>query len=248
MTNPVVALIPSRLASRRLPRKALLEICGVPMIVHVAKRAQLASVVEEVYVCTDSPEIIEVCEKHNISTIETCSDFANGTERIASVASRFPNSYIVDVQGDEPLIDPSNIDKVVDYALNSEFKPEITIPTLLSDFGSPDSIVRVMSSVSGRVMYLSRSQIPYPYVGRPQFINKHLSTICFSPGTLETYSKLPPSIYEEYENIELLRALEDDLKVYSLTLQGSSHSVDVADDIARVRIAMESDSIMASYI
>ena len=161
------------------------------MIVHVAKRTQLSQLVDEVYVCTDSDQIRNICIKHNIPVLLTSSDHTNGTERIASVSGQFPGSFIVDVQGDEPLIQPENIDTVVDFTLNCDFKPDIVIPTIPSIYDSGDSLIRVLSSTSGRVMYLSRSTLPYPFKSRPQFMNKHLSTICFSPGSLERYISFP---------------------------------------------------------
>lgn len=248
MSRPIIALIPSRLASRRLPGKPLLEICGLPMIVHVAKRTQLAHNVDEVYVCTDSEEIYTVCLKHNISVLRTDSSFRNGTERIASLAYRFPDSYILDVQGDEPLINPSNIDVVIDFAITSPLSPDIVIPTIPSEYSSSDSIVRVIASASGRILYLTRAQVPYPFKSRPQFIQKHLSTICFKPTILEKFSSLPPSSLEQYEDVELLRAIENDFSVYACPLSGESHSVDVVDDVARVKLAMSSDPILSQYI
>ena len=248
MNKPVVALIPSRLASRRLPGKALLNICGLPMIVHVAKRTQLSSLVDEVYVCTDSDQIHSVCVKHNIPVLLTSSEHTNGTERIASVAGRFPGSVIIDVQGDEPLIQPDNIDTVVEFTMNCEFIPEIVLPSIPSLYDSADSVIRVLSSISGRVMYLSRSSLPFPFKSRPQFMNKHLSTICFSPGSLERYISFPRSYFESIEDIELLRAIENDMSVFSLQISGNSHSVDILDDVAKVEFAMTNDSLLHQYI
>ena len=247
MNKPVVALIPSRLASRRLPGKALIDICGLPMIVHVAKRTQLSNLVDEVYVCTDSDQIYSICLKHNIPVLLTSTEHTNGTERIASVADQFPESFIVDVQGDEPLIQPQNIDTVVDFSLNCSSKPDIVIPTIPSVYDSGDSVIRVLSSNSGRVMYLSRSALPFPFKSRPQFMNKHLSTICFRPGSLERYVSFPRSYLESIEDIELLRALENDMSVFSLQISGNSHSVDILDDVAKVAFAMKDDPILRQY-
>jgi 3-deoxy-manno-octulosonate cytidylyltransferase (CMP-KDO synthetase) len=243
----VVGLIPVRLASKRLPGKALIEIVGLPLIIHVAKRAQLSKSLDEIYVCTDSLEIAAKCTEFNIPHIITDSMFSNGTERIASVAHKFPDTFILDIQGDEPLINPNHIDAVCDFLVNSSHEPDVVIPTLKTQYNSPDSIVRVQASVSGRVLSLTRAMVPHPFLRRPQFINKHLSIIGFRPGTLERYAKLKPSINEEFEDIELLRAVENDFSVYSFELVGDSFSVDQEDDLVRARVALEADKFLSLY-
>tara|TARA_E500000178_G_C16563855_1_gene548538 strand:- start:7 stop:396 length:390 start_codon:yes stop_codon:yes gene_type:complete len=115
MKKEVVALIPTRLESKRLPGKALLELKGLPIIVHTAKRTLMSKKVDRVYVCTDNKKIIEICNTHNINTIKTKKYFNNGTERIASVAHKFKGCHIIDVQGDEPFIDPKNIDMLIEF-------------------------------------------------------------------------------------------------------------------------------------
>ena len=143
MKKKVVALIPTRLESKRLPGKALLDIDGYPIIVHTAKRAMLSKMIDKVYVCTDSQEIIKVCKKYGINTIKTKKNFKNGTERIASVANRFKNYLIVDVQGDEPLTNPNTIDKVINFHIKNKSKPDIVIPTRVMSYDSSETNVRV---------------------------------------------------------------------------------------------------------
>jgi 3-deoxy-manno-octulosonate cytidylyltransferase (CMP-KDO synthetase) len=243
-----ICLIPSRLSSRRLPGKALIEIHGLPLVIHAAKRAQLSKSVEDVYVCTDSLEIAKACTDNAVKHFITSSTFQNGAERIASIAHNFPDAYIIDVQGDEPLINPTHIDQVLDFLINSSHSPDIVIPTLRTIYNSPDSIVRVITSRSGRVLYLTRATVPHPFLKRPQFINKHLSIIGFKPGVLERYAKLDTSPMEEYEDIELLRALENDFSIYSIELYGDSMAVDLESDLVRVKIAFENDPILPQYL
>lgn len=243
-----ICLIPARLASKRLPGKALIEIRGLPLIIHVAKRAKLAKSINEVYVCTDSLDIARACSTYDVPHILTDSTFRNGTERIASVAHKFSDSYIIDVQGDEPLINPAHIDDVLDFLKNSSHSPEIVIPTLKTVYNAPDSIVRVVSSRSGRVMALTRAMVPHPFAMRPQFISKHLSIIGFKPGVLQRYADLDASYLEEHEDIELLRAVENDFQVYTIELSGDSLSVDLESDLIRAKVAFESDPIVAQYL
>jgi len=245
----VIGLIPSRLASRRLPGKPLLEIMGLPLIIHVVRRAEFSPALDGVWVCTDSEEIAEICEANNVRSIMTPADCENGTERIATTITSFPDAKLfVDIQGDEPLLNPDHIDRVVHFHQSSELLPDIVIPTLRTPYGADSSIVRVLSSVSGRILYLTRQDVPYPFVSRPQFFQKHLSLISFTPAALDRYSKLPKSSYEEYEDIELLRALENDMKLAACPLEGGSFSVDQEDDYIRAKIAMESDPLTKKYL
>ena len=155
-----IGLIPVRLESKRLPGKALLDLDGLPIIVHTAKRAQLSKLLDEAYVCTDSKEIIKVCKKNKIKTIKTKKNFFNGTERIASVAPKFKNSIIVDIQGDEPLIKPNYIDKLIKFHKKIINKAEIIIPTIEMRHDSDSTNVRVLKSKSNRVLFLSRANNP----------------------------------------------------------------------------------------
>ena len=193
MKKKIVALIPSRLESKRLPGKALLYIGGYPIVIHTAKRAMLSKMIDEVYVCTDSKEIIDACKKSDIQTIKTKKNFKNGTERIASLANKFKDYLIVDDQGDEPLTNPKTIDKVISFHLKNKFKPEIVIPTRAMSYDSSETNVRVLSSKTNRIMYLSRAQIPYNYKNSVSFVDKHVSVITFSYSGLMKYKKLKPS-------------------------------------------------------
>lgn len=236
----VVGLIPSRLSSTRLPGKALADIEGMPVIVHVALRAKLSRRLADVIVCTDSKKISSACTEYGIKTILTSSDFCNGTERIASVAENIDADYFVDIQGDEPLLNPNHIDIVSEF-ISSSPNVEVVIPTLKVPSNSSDSIVRVQSSISGRVMTLSRARLPHVYAEPSYFVAKHLSIIGFSKSSLLRYASLPRSTFELVESVELLRAIENDMSVYSIALDGDSFSVDVQDDLDRARAAMSSD-------
>jgi len=247
MKKKIVALIPSRLESKRLPGKALLDIDGYPIIIHTAKRAMLSKMIDEVYVCTDSKEIIDVCKKYEIQIIKTKKNFKNGTERIASVAKKFKNYLIVDVQGDEPLTNPNTIDRLINFHLKNKYKPEIVIPTRSMSHDSSDTNVRVLSSKSNRIMYLSRAKIPYNYKNPVSFVDKHVSVITFSYNGLMKYKKLKPSPLELTEDIELLRALENDMNVFSYRIKEKSFSVDVNDDYLKAKIAMSNDPYRDKY-
>ena len=247
MKKKIVGIIPSLLESKRLPGKALLEIEGYPIIVHTAKRAMLSKMIDEVYVCTNNKEIIKVCKKHQILTIKSKKNFINGADRIASVASKFKNYLIVGILGDEPLVDPDTIDKVINFHMKNKNKPEIVISTHLMSQESSENNVRVLSSKSNRVMYLSRAKIPHNYKDSISFVDKHMSVITFSYNGLMKYKNFKPSILELTEDIMLLRAIENDMKVFSCKIKDKSFSANVNEDYLATKIAMSSDPHKDKY-
>lgn len=243
----IIGLIPSRLGSKRLPGKALADISGIPVIIHVAKRALLSKLLDRVIVCTDSFLIAEKCKEFNVEAIITSDKFINGTERIASVIDKFDYDFAIDIQGDEPLVNPEHIDYVADKISNNTRNEDIIIPTLEVPFSSPETIVRVQSSLTNRIMTLTRASIPHRYSLPVSTIQKHLSVIGFTKESLIKYSKLEPTPNEQSEDIELLRALENDLNLYSLPVEGNSFSVDVQDDLLKARVAMKVDKYFGKY-
>ena len=128
--SQIIGFIPSRLNSTRLPGKALSDIEDMPVVIHVAKRSMLSSKIDKVIVCTDSAKIAEECKKYEIDFELTGSNFKNGTERIASVARKFDFDYAIDIQGDEPLVDPEHINLVAKAVETNARNEDIIIPTL----------------------------------------------------------------------------------------------------------------------
>ena len=243
----IIGLIPSRLGSKRLPGKALADLSGMPVVVHVAKRALLSNQLNDVIVCTDSQEIIDACSKFGVRSILTSSECRNGTERIASVAHKFDFEFAIDIQGDEPLVNPYHIDLVAKSISENKKNEDIIIPTLEVPYTSPETIVRVQSSLTGRIMTLSRANIPHRYSVPVNTIQKHLSVIGFTKDALNKYAEFEPTINEISEDIELLRALENDMKLYSIPVEGNSFSIDVQDDLLKARVAIKSDKFFGQY-
>ena len=240
----IIGLIPSRLESVRLPGKALLDMCGIPMVIHTYKRALLSETIDEVYICTDSSEIAEICEQYGAPYIMTSSEHLNGTERIAEAADSFSDAdYFVDIQGDEPLINPEHIDKVVNYHSNNDH--DIVLPHIFTNKIINEHIVKVVDS-GGKVLYLTRANCPYPFRGESQ-LKKHLSIISFTPGALRMYAKMPESALERAEGVELLRAIENNLTIGTFELSGDSFSVDTGQDYANALEAMKSDKLFQQY-
>ena len=242
----VIGLIPSRLSSTRLPAKALLKIDGLPLVVHTMKRAQLAESLDEVYVCTDSEKIAEVVQEHGGKYIMTRADHRNGTERIAEAAENLEADFFIDVQGDEPLLDPNNIDDVVVEHQN-HLEWDIVLPSLPIDKPETQHVCKVVHDVNFRILYLSRAVIPQPFKHRPDYYLKHLSIISFKSQALQYYSTLQPSNLELAENIELLRAIENGMTVGTVHLKGDSFSVDIKQDFDKAIERMAIDEIRKRY-
>jgi 3-deoxy-manno-octulosonate cytidylyltransferase (CMP-KDO synthetase) len=242
----VVGLIPSRLGSTRLPAKALLIIDRLPLLVHTMKRAQLAKSLDEVYVCTDSEKIAEAVKKHGGKYIMTREDHLNGTERIAEAAENIETDFFVDIQGDEPLLNPDYIDSVVaEHQKHPEW--DILLPSLPIDKPETQHICKVIHDVNFRILYLSRAVIPQPFKHRPEFYLKHLSVISFKSEALRHYSTLEPSNLELAESIELLRAIENGMVVGTIHLEGDSFSVDIKQDFDKAIEHMAVDEIRKRY-
>ena len=246
----IIGLIPSRLNSKRLKGKALLKIDGLPLIIHTLRRAKLSKKLNDVYVCTDSNEIAETVSKYGGKFLITRSSHANGTERIAEAARKFnldnDKDLVIDIQGDEPLVNPNDIDKVINFhKKNTIF--DIVVPSQVFKKPEDDNIVKIVSSISGRILYMSRSVIPKNFINKPKFYLKHLSIISFKPSTLQFYSKLKMTPLEKIEGIELLRALENDLKLGTFFTKTKSFSVDIMKDYLKAIKIISKDSIRKKY-
>jgi len=242
----IVGLIPSRLNSSRLPSKALLPVDGLPLVVHTMKRSMLANSLDEVYVCTDSEEIAAAVTQHGGKAIMTSSKHVNGTERIAEAMQGLEADYAVDIQGDEPLIDPNHIDRVVNEHLRHP-EWDILVPSLPTSKPESPHIVKIVHDLQMRVVFMSRAVIPHPFRQRPAFYLKHLSIVSFKPAALVRFASLPPSPMEISENVELLRAIENGMTVGTMLLEGASFSVDVHDDYVRVQVQMATDAVRKLY-
>ncbi len=243
----VIALIPTRLESKRLPGKPLLDLDGLPLVIHTYRRTLLSKKINKAFICTHNEEIIEICKKYNANFIKTKDHFKNGTERIASVSKRFGDSLILDIQGDDPLVSPKLINKIIDYHKKNFEKAEIVIPGIKAAYNSPDSIVRIIAAKDGKILYMSRSKIPNNYNKKIIYIDKHASIISFKQTSLSKYSKLKKTYYETIEDIELLRALENNMSLYTFSYSDNAFSVDLYDDYLKAKIVITKDHYRDKY-
>ena len=243
-----LALIPTRLNSKRLPAKALLPINNIPLIIHVYKRAKLSKKVNEVIICCDDKKIFNVTKKFGAKTMMTSKHHENGTERICEAYKKLKKKFdlIIDIQGDEPLISPNHIDKVIDFHLRN-LKYDIILPNLKIPSSNNTNIVKIVSNKKNDVLYLSRSNVPYEFRSKNKNIKKHLSIISFKPDALLSFSRSSKSELEKIEDIELLRALDIGLKIKTINLKGDSFSVDVFDDYTKAQVQMNRDKYLKFY-
>ena len=243
----ILGLIPARLKSNRLPEKPLEQLDGIPLIIHVYKRAKLSLSCDEIIVCTDSEKILKEVNHYGGKAIMTSEKHNNGTERISEVAKNFKARLVLDIQGDEPLLNPNDIDLVVNYHLDNDHF-DIIVPShpTIEKIDNPN-IVKIVSNEKGEVVYFSRSLIPNNFKKKQIIFNRHLSIVSFKPKILQDFFKLDISSLEKIEDIELLRALENKMKIGTFSIKGDSFSVDTQDDLTRAKEIIKNDPIRKLY-
>tara|TARA_B100001123_G_C15296472_1_gene1019396 strand:+ start:706 stop:1461 length:756 start_codon:yes stop_codon:yes gene_type:complete len=248
MRKRVLGLIPTRLGSKRLPAKALLPINNYPLIIHVYKRALLSKKLDDVVVCCDDKKIFKVVKSYGGKAILTSKRHSNGTERIAEGYKILKRKYdfILDIQGDEPLINPFQIDQVIKFHIKNS-KTDIILPSLKIKSTNNENIVKVIKDKEKNVLYLSRSAIPYEFKKKNLHTQKHLSIISFKPNALFKFAKSKSTNLEKIEGIELLRALEIGLTIKSPELKGDSFSIDVKEDYLKAKIKFQTDKFFKLY-
>ena len=241
-------LIPARLASSRLPDKPLADIGGLPMIVRVAQRTRSSGAIRSV-VATDSQRVVEACREHGVEVVMTRSDHPSGSDRLAEACDLLglgDNEIVVNVQGDEPLIEPGLIHEVA-QALQSS--PQSSMSTAahvidkLEDFVNPN-VVKVVVDQLGQALYFSRAPIPWWRDGFTGGVNalpqpaplRHIGIYGYKVGFLRQFPKLPQAPVEVCEALEQLRALWHGHRIaVHLTAHAPGPGVDTPADLARVR-------------
>lgn len=237
----ILGLIPARFASSRFPGKPLHPIAGQPLLQRVIERCQLAKSLNEVVVATDDERIAEVARR--FCRVEmTRGDHPSGSDRIAEVAARCACDAVVNIQGDEPLMDPAVIDAVAAALDRAEISTAATLIKQPEEYDNMN-VVKVVTDVAGRALYFSRRTIPclrdqttqptatqlatFPFL-------KHLGIYGYRRGTLLRLVQFPQSPLEQAERLEQLRALENGIAIAVVRVDYDSVGVDVPADVARV--------------
>lgn len=231
----VVAAIPARYASTRLPGKPLLLLGGKPMVQHVYERARRAQGISRVVVLTDDQRVAQAVDFFGGEHQMTPEECASGTDRIAWAAREWDADAIVNVQGDEPLVDPAAISRL---ALHLEAHPEdgmatLAVPAAEGDLDNPH-IVKVVLDREGYALYFSRAPIPFPRHPGGAAPLRHLGLYGYRRDTLLRLAALAPSPLERSESLEQLRALENGIRLRVLMVESAVPGVDTAEDAARV--------------
>lgn len=244
----VVGLIPTRIGSSRLPSKPLLEIEKIPLIIHTYQRARLAKSLNDVFICCDDKKIMDIAKKFGAKCILTSKKHRNGTERINEAKKIIKKKYdlIVDIQGDEPLINPKHIDSVVKFH-NENKNIDIILPHLKIKYGNNTNVVKVITDIKDNVIFLSRSKLPLEFKKLNKFYKKHLSIISFKPSALQKFNQFKKTPLEKVEDIELLRAIEIGLKIKTVQLSGDSFSIDVLSDYQLAKKKFKEDKVIKRY-
>ena len=243
----ILGIIPARFASTRFPGKPLQLIAGKALIQHVVERCQGARSLAEIIVATDDARIAEVARK--FCRVEmTAENHPSGTDRIAEVIGRCPCDAAVNIQGDEPLIDPAVIDSVAQALVGTPMSTAATPIRELSDYDNPN-VVKVVVNAFGRALYFSRRTIPFvrDAASRPvaeqlaafPFL-KHLGIYGYRRETLLSLVKFPVSPLEAAEKLEQLRALENGIDIAVVSVDYESIGVDVPEDVLRVEKLLKS--------
>ncbi len=240
-------IIPSRLESRRLPDKPLLEIDGLQMIVHVARRSMLSRA-KSVTVATCDHRIHWVCKAHEIKTIDTSSNHVCGTDRLNEACEHLgfdDQSIIVNVQGDEPFVEPQWINEVAVF-MEKNADHSSCIPWQYLNEHNDKNRVKVTTS-NDRIIGMSRHDIPYEH-GAEMGLKKHLSVLGFRRSTLSDFSANGPTQLEKVEGIEMMRLIEMGKTIGTFRMDGSSLSVDTPDDLKVARAMMKVDNLKNKYM
>lgn len=232
----VLCVIPARYASTRLPGKPLKDIAGKPMICRVYDRAVQAKKVAATVVATDDERIMKAVSEHGGHAVMTRADHPTGTDRLAEVATAFPDvDLIVNVQGDEPLIEPSLIDELVTSFEDDADLQMATVKTRMEDeaeIANPNN-VKVVTDKAGYALYFSRSVMPYPRnTGCPVY--KHIGIYAYKRDFLLNYAKMASTPLERAESLEQLRALENGYRIKVVETAAKFVGVDTAEDLAKV--------------
>ena len=235
----VAGVIPARLASTRLARKALRLLAGRPMVEWVWRAAEASGLMDPLLVATDSDEIADACSQRGIPSVMTSPDCASGSDRVREVAALIDADIYVCIQGDEPTLTPDFFPPLL--ALFD--RPEVQVATLAvrcppEDVDNPNA-VKVVTAADDRALYFSRATIPFDrdaagFAG----YRKHLGIYAYRKAALEKFAAMPPGWLESVEKLEQLRLLENGIDIYVAPAPADTIGVDTEDDLARAEAVL----------
>ena len=233
----IIGVIPARYKSTRFPGKPLTDINGKPMVWWVYNQAKMSKELDEIYVATDDERISNVCKQYEIPVVMTSESCSNGTERVSEVSNSIDADYYINIQGDEPLIEPSNIDMVAKYFRTH---PDSEMATLKTTIDDPldlvnNTITKIVCDLKGNALYLSRSPIPYPKGALGYRTYRHLGLYGYRKDILRNYVEMDKGPLEMAEDVEVLRFIEHGISVMVIETKTDSISVDTEKDVERIK-------------
>lgn len=241
-----IVAIPARLKSTRFPRKVLADLCGKPMLWHVYQGVAQARHISDIWVMTDSPEVYEQALSWGAKAMMTAEECPSGTDRIASVLDSLDADIIVNVQGDEPLIQSDVVDGLVTALTNSD--ADVATPVFRiknsEDVTNPN-LVKVVRGSNGKALYFSRSPIPHVRDSEPaDWLSStpfwgHVGVYAYRRNALLEHSRLPEGPLEQAEKLEQLRLLESGKEILAVEMDYHPHAVDIPSDLELVKKILE---------
>ena len=242
----IIGVIPARYQSSRFPGKPLVDICGKPMIWWVYQQCKKVEDFDEVYVATDDDKIYNACKELDVNVVMTSDKHRTGTDRIGEVARKIKADLIVNIQGDEPLLEPDTIKAAITPFYNN---PDLQISNLMTKIDNPVDVVnctvpKVITNKEGIGIYLSRAATPYPKGSLDYSYYKQVCVYGFKPEALEFFCdygfKYGKAKIEAIEDIEILRFIENGYKVQYIEVASDTVAVDTPNDLEKVRAIVES--------
>ncbi len=247
MENQIAIIIPARYGSSRLEGKPLLKACNKPIIQWVWEKARACSLVDRVIVATDDERIFNACKSFGAEVEMTSTEHRSGSDRIAEVAKRHPEiGYIINLQGDEPLIEQENIEMVIRAI---KYDDNADISTLVREIKEEDeltnpNLVKCIFDVNNYAMYFSRSKIPYERnLGQAKFYG-HLGIYGYKKEALFKMTSLPATTYELAESLEQLRALQNGMKIKVSVVNNVPVGIDTREDFEKFKSMVEKETFV----
>lgn len=240
----IIGVIPARYKSSRFPGKPLADICGKPMIWWVYQQCKKVSEFDEIYVATDDRKIYDICQALDIKVQITSDTHMTGTDRVGEVARKIPADLYVNIQGDEPMLEPEVIRAAI---LPLKENREIQVTNLMTVIQNPIDAVnftvpKVITNAEKVGVYVTRSAAPYPKSSLEFHYYKQVCVYGYRPEALEFFCRYGKEYgkakVEEVEDIEILRFIENGYKVQYVEVDSASIAVDTPKDLERVRLAM----------
>ncbi len=229
----VVGVIPARYGSTRLEGKVLIPLAGKPMIWHVWNRASKAKCLSDVIIACDDKRVFDVAEDFGANVVMTDVDLVSGTDRVSQAMINIDADVVVNIQGDEPLIDPKVIDKLADVFVKDENALMATVIKSISkdiEINNPN-VVKVVVDQDGNALYFSRSPIPFDRSQQYKKYYKHLGLYAYKKDFLSDFTKLKPSPLELAEKLEQLRVLENGYAIKTVVTDVETIGVDTKEDV-----------------